>query len=192
MNGRVFPGKFAGAAEIGHFNVEENGALCGCGNRGCLEATAAGPAIARTYRETLAALAEGRCDDSELVAQWSAYRTGLGKASQGSGKDRETEPTAATIAEEARLGNPVAISVYRKVGKCVGRAASWAANLVNPEKIVIGGGVAGAFDLFYPSLWNALQKGLFKSANKTLTVEKTGLGYEAGLMGATAVAAVPY
>ncbi|MBQ5790872.1 MAG: ROK family protein, partial [Thermoguttaceae bacterium] len=51
LDGKVYAGKFSGAAEIGHFNVVENGALCGCGNRGCLEATAAGPGIARRYRE---------------------------------------------------------------------------------------------------------------------------------------------
>ena len=96
--------------------------------------------------------------------------------------------TAETIAAEARRGNPLALQTYRDVGRHVGRAASWAANLINPDKIVIGGGVSGAFDHFYPSLWETFQSCLFKQTNGELTVEKTGLGYEAGLFGAASLA----
>ena len=194
LDGKVFPGKFSGAAEIGHFNVEENGALCGCGNRGCLEATAAGPAIARSYREIVAEAVSGSGVDASLVADWVNYLGyAYGKTSVDSIRLEEEikiakQATAATIAAEARRGNPLAQAVYRKAGKYVGRAASWAANLVNPEKIVIGGGVAGAFDLLYPSLWETFQNCLFKQANQTISIEKTGLGYEAGLLGAAALA----
>lgn len=190
LDGKVYPGKFSGAAEIGHFNVVEDGAPCGCGNRGCLEATAAGPGIARAYRELVADAAAGRVDATTLD-DWTRYlaRTETDVQTE---IDAAKNATAATIADEARRGNPLAVAVYENVGKHVGRAASWAANLVNPEKIVVGGGVAGAFDLFYPNLWATLQRGLFKPTNATLTVEKTGLGYEAGLLGAAALAFAPY
>ncbi len=198
LNGEVFPGKFSGAAEIGHFNVEENGVLCGCGNKGCLEATAAGPAIARSYRELVSLAASSSAIDPSLVASWVKYLGyAYGKTTVDTLRLEEeiilaNQATAASIADEARRGNPLAQKVYRNVGKYVGRAASWAANLINPEKIVIGGGVAGSFDLFYPSLWETFQTCLFKQANKTITVEKTGLGYEAGLLGAAALAYKPY
>ena len=67
-----------------------------------------------------------------------------------------------------------------------------AAAIKDPEKIVIGGGVAGSFDLFYPALWETFERCLFKATNQTLPIEKTGLGYEAGLMGAAALAFSPY
>lgn len=199
LDGKVYAGKFSGAAEIGHFNVvESGGALCGCGNRGCLEATAAGPGIARRYRELVAKIAEiaenvdkNDAASSELRADWLRYL-----ASSGANANAEFElaqsATAATIAEEARRGNPLAVKVYDDTGRYVGRAASYAANLANPEKIVIGGGVAGSFDLFYPALWETFERCLFKATNKTLTIEKTGLGYEAGLMGAASLAFAPY
>ena len=201
LDGKVYAGKFSGAAEIGHFNVVENGgALCGCGNRGCLEATAAGPGIARRYRESVANAAgvsdfsaENDATSPALRDAWLRYL-----ASNKESVDLKAEveaaqsATAADVADEARRGNPLAVEVYNATGRYVGRAASYAANLVNPEKIVIGGGVAGAFDLFYPALWATFERCLFKATNKTLTIEKTGLGYEAGLMGAASLAFAPY
>ncbi len=195
LDGKVYAGKFSGAAEIGHFNVVENGALCGCGNRGCLEATAAGPGIARRYRELVARIADNATENdaasSELCSAWLRYLASTGASANAEAEAARTA-TAATIADEARRGNPLAVEVYNETGRYVGRAASYAANLVNPEKIVIGGGVAGAFDLFYPALWETFERCLFKATNKTLTIEKTRLGYEAGLMGAAALAFSPY
>ncbi len=165
LNGNIYPGKFAGAAEIGHFNVVENGRLCGCGNRGCLEATCAGPGIARNYCEALADKGSeiGRVDETPAIS-------------------------AAEIAALARQGDAIARQVYSDVGRRLGRALSWAANLINPEKIVIGGGVSGAFDLFSPSMQESFDSYLFKQTNKTLKIEKTGLGYEAGLYAAASLA----
>ena len=192
LDGKVYAGKFSGAAEIGHFNVVENGAPCGCGNRGCLEATAAGPGIARRYRELVKdVFSGGDAASSGLRGDWLRYLTSTG-VSANAELELAQSATAATIAEEAKRGNPLAIKVYDDTGRYVGRAASYAANLVNPEKIVIGGGVAGSFDLFYPALWETFERCLFKATNQTLTIEKTGLGYEAGLMGAAALAFSPY
>ncbi len=198
LDGKVYAGKFSGAAEIGHFNVvEDGGALCGCGNRGCLEATAAGPGIARRYRELVAKIAENAdkndAASSELRADWLRYLASK-KVSEAVKAEVEAaqSATAAGVADEARRGNPLAVKVYVDTGRYVGRAASYAANLVNPEKIVIGGGVAGSFDLFYPALLEMFERCLFKATNRTLTIEKTGLGYEAGLMGAASLAFAPY
>ena len=193
LDGKVYAGKFSGAAEIGHFNVVENGgALCGCGNRGCLEATAAGPGIARRYRELVKDVFDGiDAASSGLRADWLRYLEST-NANANAGLALAQSATAASIADEARRGNPLAVEVYNATGRYVGRAASYAANLVNPEKIVIGGGVAGSFDLFYPALWETFERCLFKATNKALTVEKTGLGYEAGLMGAASLAFAPY
>lgn len=194
LNGQIYPGKFSGAAEIGHFNVVKDGIPCGCGNRGCLEATAAGPGIALRYREYVEKVASGCSDVStETVKEWNDYLVQkyekndvpiLLEAEIAQAKGA----SAASIAEEARRGNPIALAIYQETGSLIGRAASWAANLINPEKIVIGGGVSGSFDLFYPALWDEFQKCVFRQTNQSLTIEKTGLGYLAGLMGAAALA----
>ena len=194
LNGRVYPGKYSGAAEIGHFNVVEDGAPCGCGGRGCLEATASGLGIARAYREHVQnASNESSLLSNSFIDEWKAYLVKkYGMLGETESLKLELESIdavdAALIATEARKGNPIALATYREMGGYVGRAASWAANLINPEKIVIGGGVAGAFDLFYPALWEKFQKCVFRQANQFLTIEKTGLGYEAGLLGAASLA----
>lgn len=195
LGGKIFSGAFSGAAEVGHFNIVENGELCGCGNRGCLEATAAGPAIARSYRELVRSVVSENSysiNDEQLYEEWTAYlkkvRNSVNELNATSAIHSVEQVTAADIAEEAYKGNPIALKVYKNVGRYVGHALSYVANLINPEKIVIGGGVSGAFDLFYPSLWESFQTRLFKQVNKSITIEKTGLGYEAGLLGAAAIA----
>lgn len=194
LDGRVYPGKFSGAAEIGHFNVVEDGALCGCGRHGCLEATASGQGVARAYREHVLNVARGEGTFTpSLIDGWKNFILQKHQTLDETKAVRlelESIPSvdAALIADEARKGNPLALFTYREMGGYVGRAASWAANLINPEKIVIGGGVAGAFDLFYPALQEKFQKYVFRQANESLTIEKTGLGYEAGLLGAVSLA----
>ncbi|MGL6197225.1 MAG: ROK family protein [Thermoguttaceae bacterium] len=158
LGGEVFRGSSGNAGEIGHFCVVENGAICGCGNRGCLEVEAAGPAIARRYHELK--LSQGQ-NNTEIIS-------------------------AAEIAEKARNGQADAIYIFDTVGSLIGRAASYAANLVNPAKIVIGGGVSGAFDLLYPAMLRTFQEHTFRAANKGVTFEKTAFGYEAALVGAAA------
>ena len=167
LRGDVYSGAFGGAAEFGHLCVVENGHLCGCGNHGCLEAEAAGPGIARRFIELMA----------KNPNQQKEF--GLDK------------PTAETIAQAARNNNPFAQQIYEQTGYYLGRAAAWAANLINPAKIVIGGGVAGAFDLFFPQMEETFKEQSFRSVNNKLIFEKTGLGYEAGLFAAASLTCVP-
>ena len=172
LNNKVFPGSFSGAAEIGHINIVENGNLCGCGNRGCLEVHAAGPAIARRMSHLL----ENRPE--KALAFYQAAQT--------------EEISAASIAQAMRNGDRLARQVYQETGHYLGRALAFASNLVNPEKIVIGGGVAGAFDLFYPELEKTFRGQVLRKVNQNVKIEKTGLGYEAGLFGAAALAWNPH
>ncbi len=164
LNGRIHPGAFAGAAEMGHIVVVEGGQLCGCTHRGCLEAEAAGPAIAKRFTRMLEANRQLResCSLPEVTAQ--------------------------TIAEAARNGNPAAIETFRTTGHLLGRAAAFAANIVNPEKIIFGGGVSQAFELFADEMKKTFTEQAFQSVNSKVTLERTGLGYEAGLYGAASLA----
>ena len=159
LNGGVYAGANMGAGEIGHVCVDENGPMCECGNRGCAEACAAGPAILRRY---LASLGDVSPDNN----------AGL---------------NAKIIADRARQGEETAIQVYEKTGYYLGKAIASTANILNPKKIIIGGGVSESMDLFYPALMETLNRMLFRAANPNLTVEKTALGNDAGLLGAAAV-----
>ena len=174
LDGKVYPGPFGGAAEIGHVKIVENGAKCGCGGRGCLEAEAAGPAIARRFAEGLAQA------DSATLRRVADYRK-----KEGICDDARLD--AKQIADLARAGDALAKEVFDTSGHYIGRAAAMAANIVNPERIVVGGGVSGAFDLLEPEMTRTFSGQLFGSVNKTLRIVKTGLGYEAGLYAAASL-----
>jgi glucokinase len=156
-NGRLYGGVNGTAGEIGHCTVVENGRPCKCGLNGCLEAHAAGPAIAKNYQE-------------------------LGGAPLTDGKAAD----AAEIAKRAREGEEIAIQVYRTEGMYLGKVIAAACNLLNPAKVILGGGVSLAFPLFEASLRDTVNKHLYRSANPGLQILPTPLGYDGGLLGAAA------
>ncbi len=168
LGGNIYAGHFGNAGEIGHFCATEHGGFrCGCGNYGCLEAEAAGPGISKRYAERLKNLSELRKEAISIpMVAFSAEK----------------------IAELARFGDEIAISVFEYTGSLIGKAASYAVNLLNLEKVVIGGGVSQSFDLLLPSMEASFRAKIFRDANPRVSIEQTGLGLEAGLAGAVAIA----
>jgi len=157
-SGRLYGGANGTAGEIGHCTVVEDGRLCKCGLNGCLEAHAAGPAIAMNYQE-------------------------LGGTPMPDGSMAD----AAEIARRATQGEETALQVYRLEGMYLGKVIATACNLLNPAKVILGGGVSLAFSLFEDSLWETVYKHLYRTANPNLKILPTPLGYDGGLLGAAAV-----
>ncbi|MDO4627704.1 MAG: ROK family protein [Planctomycetia bacterium] len=152
LDGHIYRGARGFSGEFGHINVVEDGELCGCGNRGCLEAECAGPGISRYY----------------------AHLTG-------------EQVSAAEIAQRARSGEVAARETYEREGWILGRTLANAASILNPARILIGGGVVGAWDLFSPALETEFRKNMFRRANSDVIIQPTALGYEAALLGAVAL-----
>jgi len=96
--------------------------------------------------------------------------------------------SAREIADRARRGDEIAKSVFDTTGRLIGKAASYAVNLLNLEKVVIGGGVSNSFDLLFPSMETSFREKIFQDANPKAAFAKTGLGLDAGLAGAVALA----
>ena len=160
IDGKPYTGALSNAGEIGHCRiVEENGRPCKCGGTGCMEIQAAGPGISRNYLE-------------------------LGGTPLPDG----SAPSCLEITERARAGEQAAIETFRLEGRYLGTGLAWAANLLNPEKIVIGGGVSLAFDQYGPYLMKEFRERIYRNANPGLTVEPTPLGYLEALYGAAALA----
>ena len=124
LNGEIYRGADGLAGEIGHLTVDPEGPVCTCGRRGCLEAIASGPAIARRARELLA--------------------TGESSALRGL-----PELTAREVAQAAAAGDPVAEKVLRGAAQALGLALAQAITLMNPERIAVGGGVAKSGERFF-------------------------------------------
>ena len=157
--GRLLYGARGTAGEFGHCVVVPGGRPCKCGSRGCLEMYAAGPALARNYQE-----AGGAPDEKGLPVD------------------------AARIAERARAGETLAIRIFQEQGRYLGDVIAKAVNLLNPSKVVLGGGVALAFDLFGPALKETVSAQIYHTANPDVDILPTPLGYMAGLYGAAAIA----
>ena len=94
---------------------------------------------------------------------------------------------AKEIAQKAREGDLAALEAFGRAAEHLGFALSYAVNLFNPQKIILGGGLSLAFDVYGDLLRGALKKHTYHAANPEVPVQATGLGYEGGLLGAAAV-----
>jgi glucokinase-like ROK family protein len=158
-DGKIYKGAYKSAGEIGHVNVVDNGTVCPCGNRGCLEAYAAGPGIVNRYKEKSI-----NCNGAGV--NYGAYE----------------------ISQLAKKGDKAAIEVFRDTGYYMGKAISYAVNILNPHKVVLGGGVSLSADLFLSELRKTVNRMVYTTANRDLSIETTALSYEAALIGSAAIA----
>ena len=158
------------AGEIGHVKVEyEHPAQCSCGQWGCAEAQGSGTAITRMFVEKVQA--------SRTLTEMLAAKN--------------LPADARTCALLAREGHPAAIEVYDRAGRYIGRALSYAANLLNPHKIYIGGGVTDSLDLLLPTVNDVFDKLTVKPC-AGVEIKKTALAYDSALMGAAALVLTKY
>jgi len=95
--------------------------------------------------------------------------------------------SAEQIAEKARTGDNSAIDIMYVTGYYIGKALASAINMLNPEAVIFGGGVSQSFDLIEPGIKDALEKYMFKAANKDIKLMQTALKYNAALIGAAAI-----
>ena len=163
--GELLRGGCGFAGELGHLKVEyDHPERCPCGQYGCLEAQASGTAINREIKRMCA-------QDPEF------YQAFL---------DAGERPDGAGCAKLARAGNQTAARIYEKAGKYLGRGFSYCANILNPQAIIVGGGVSASLDLMLSGIKTAIQKYTF-SQHQGFEVVQTALGYEAALYGAAAL-----
>jgi glucokinase len=135
LGGRIWHGMAGMAAEFGHTTVEPEGALCGCGNRGCLEAYASATAVVRMARE---AIAQGA---APALAQAA---------------NSNVEFNAKAIYNFAIQGDEDARKIFRQVGRAIGIVLSDMVNALNLPMYVIGGGVSSAWEAFAPAMFEEM------------------------------------
>ncbi len=162
--GRIYRGWRGTAGEFGHTTIEPNGPLCSCGNFGCLEALAAGPAIALRAQ---GALLQGR---RTLIRDMVANKG----------------PSAEIVFKAARLGDDVAQEIVDQMAEYLGIGLANLLHLLNPEVIALGGGVIqGGADL----LLDPIRRSVARRCGSWVDLERTRivaalLGEDAGLLGA--------
>src|SRR5690554_2307633 len=174
INGKLVYGRNYSAGEVGHMVILPDGPLCGCGRRGCIEALASGSAIAREAKALL--LKEHQRAPGPVGLLWEI-----------TGGDPE-RLTAKEVGEAATQGDPLALSVLEKAFGYLGVALGNLVNLLNPEIIVIGGGVAALGPLLFRPAVRAMEATAFAHMCRDLPVVPALLGGEAGTKGMVALA----
>lgn len=165
INGQLVRGAANAAGEIGHIKLQMNGGpICGCGDTGCLEAFASGPSIVAMAQEYLKG---GKSTKFREMA----------------GADGEITPYI--VAKAAEAGDPVAKRIFEIVGTYIGMGLVSVINLLNPEKVIIGGGVAAAGDLLLDPIRKTIKERAMVVAGNSVEIVPAELGNSAGVIGAS-------
>ncbi len=167
IDGKIFHGVSDSAGELGHMSIDSTGRKCNCGNYGCLEAYASGPAIALRAVEGIEAGAQSMLPD--LV------------------HGRLEDITAATVYEAVLLGDTYANEVMRETAQFLGTGIANIINVLNPQMIVIAGGVTLAGDHLFVPLRAEVRRRAFKSAEEACQIVSAQLQGTAGMIGAAGV-----
>jgi glucokinase len=163
INGRLHLGIGGTAGELGHQTVEPHGYLCGCGNRGCLEAYSSGPAIAAMGMK---AVSQGLTTQIAELVENDLNRI-----------------TPKVIYQAAVNGDRIAKEIFKRAGSYLGIAVSNILVSVGPRRVVIAGGVSQAGDLLLEPIRRVVKERVFVMPVEQVEIVQAELGNEAGVMG---------
>lgn len=164
MDDHLLLGQRGLATEIGHVVILPEGPICGCGQRGHLEALASGTGIANFFHEQLA----------------------LGRVTS---LPSDPCPSAREIGKAAALGDPLAVEAFKRAAYYMGMGLANYLHLFNPSIVVIGGGVSRAGEFFWKDIRESMEAHvLFNEYTRDLTLVPAALGDDCGLLGALALA----
>jgi len=173
VNSNLYRGSFGIAAEIGHLRIVPNGLLCGCGAHGCFEQYGSGTALLRHAREAIAA----NPDRARNILD------------RGDGSIDGVKGSA--ITEAARDGDELALAVFERTGDYIGAGIASLAVILDPEAVVIGGGVIDAGEILLNPIRTSMEKYMpFAGKHPHPQIIGAQLGNEAGLVGVADLARI--
>jgi glucokinase-like ROK family protein len=166
-HGQVYRGADGSAGDVGHICVDPSGPRCHCGNLGCVETMAAGPAIAR------AAIEAAQSGQSRLLARKLAEHGTL---------------KLQDVAQASRAGDVAANAIVQRSGALVGQMLASIVNFYNPSHVFIGGGIQRIGPLFLAAVRQSVYHRSLPLSTRHLEIQYTPLGERAGLIGAAVLA----
>jgi len=173
INGKIYHGNNCGAAELGHITVNKDGPLCNCGNYGCLEAYSSATGIKNRIRNRIKEGIKSKFlnidNDDELL---ESLRLKL-------------------IFETARKGDKLTKDIVEEAITYLGIAIANIVNILNPEMVVLVGGITNEGEKLLTPIRNEVKKRAFYSNYKSLKIVIGELGGNAGVLGAAALAFIP-
>jgi glucokinase len=171
VDGRLHMGKEGTAGELGHMTIDYNGPRCGCGNYGCLEVFASGPAI-RVMG--IKAVAQGLTTQIGELCEFDLNRI-----------------TPKLIAQAAQAGDEIAQDIFNQAGFYLGVAASSICAAIAPQRIILAGGVARAGRLLLDPMTRAMRERTHIMDVNKVDIVQGELGVNAGVLGAAYWASLP-
>ena len=163
LNGQAYRGNTSNALEIGHMTVNAHGPRCNCGNIGCLEAIASGTAIGKKGREAVLTKVETSLRNYQEITSYEVF-------------------------VEAKKGDEVAKEIVDNAMNYLGIGVANAISIFDPEMVIIGGGVSKVGDILFDTVRKVVNKRCFKSMAEACEIVPAGLGVDAGVVGAVALA----
>ena len=169
VDGNLLRGASGAGAEVGHMRLVDGGERCGCGLRGCFEAYGSGNALERIAAERVQAALPGA---TVLEISKKTHRV-----------------PGPSISEAALDGDLVAIGAIKELGEWIGKGAASAAALLDPDTIVVGGGVAAVGDLLFDSIRTSYEDNLTGAGHRSVArIVAARLANDAGIVGAADLA----
>ncbi|NLW49457.1 MAG: ROK family protein [Candidatus Brocadiaceae bacterium] len=160
LDGRIWHGGRGVAGEVGHMSIHPDGPVCGCGNRGCLEAYASATAMVRRMRETIAA------GTPTVLAEHA------------------DELTAARIHAAAVAGDQAARENIEQTGRYLGLGVSNLMHILNPEAVAFSGGVTAAGEMLLDPVRREVRWRTLEASRRDVRISLSALPEDAGLIGA--------
>jgi len=161
INGRLYHGAQNIAGEIGHMTIDINGAICECGNRGCLQTFATGPAITKQARKVIKEQPIKGIEASSITGE--------------------------KVYEMALAGNQEFVKILENTGGILGIGLTNLIHIINPNKIVLGGGVTKSGKYILPAVQTAIEQRALTPKSKMTEVTLSELGDDATIIGAIAL-----
>ena len=162
VDGKLVSGENGAGGEVGHIKVERDGKLCGCGQKGCWEAYASATGLIREAQSRL------------------AVNKTNGLYEQVIGRDLE----AKDIFDVAKEGDAFALDLVDYEADYIALGIGNLLNVLDPEIVVVGGGVSLAGDILFDKVKERLKKYAFPSTTENLKIVAASLGNDAGILGA--------
>ena len=166
-HGEVYRGATGSAGDVGHICVDQSGPRCHCGNVGCVETMAAGPAITRMATEAAEA------GQSVMLAECL---------------HRQGKIDATDVGQASRAGDAAANAIIQTAGSLIGQMLASVVNFFNPSHVFIGGGITRIGPLFLAAVRQSVYQRSLALSTRHLEIQYTPLGAQGGVVGAGVLA----
>src|SRR6266851_658390 len=166
LDGKLWIGASGLAGEVGHITIDTEGAECICGNTGCLETVASAPNIVRRASERL------NRDSTSSLSKLAMNK----------------DFTANDLAREAKEGDDFSLMMIERTGKYIGTGVASVINLLNIERIVLGGGVMQAGELILNPIIQEAKRRAFQPCFEATQIVVAALGEDAATIGVAMLA----